>query len=255
MEQPIPGPPAGSVLPRGWRLLERSLPTAAENLALDEALWRRVAAADWPDAVLRIWESPQVAVVLGRSSRAEDEVHLAACCRRGVPVLRRPTGGAAVVLGPGCRVFSLFWRWHAPCLAPPAAMHRRVLLPLAEELSRVGPPVALAGTSDLVCRERKISGTSLRLSRTACWYHGTLLYNMELRWLDQLLKHPPREPEYRRRRPHREFVACYPLPADELDRVCRRAWGQVAPLRQWPLAETVRLVLQRYGSLQWNLSR
>ncbi len=255
MEQPLSVSLVGSLLPRRWHLLELSLPTAAENLALDQALWQQVTAAGWPDAVLRIWESPQVAVVLGRSSRADGEVHLAACRRHGVPVLRRPTGGAAVVLGPGCRVFSLFWSRSAAHLLPPTEVHRHVLLPLAEELTRVGPPVTLAGTSDLVCQGRKISGTSLRLSRDACWYHGTLLYDMELHWLDQLLKHPPREPEYRRRRPHRDFVACYPLPAEELDRVFRRTWGQVVPLRHWPLAETVRLVAQRYGSPRWNLGR
>ena len=46
-------------------------------------------------------------VVVGRSSRLDEEVHLDACRAAGVPVLRRPSGGAAIVSGPGCLMYAL----------------------------------------------------------------------------------------------------------------------------------------------------
>ncbi len=244
------------MLPTFWYCLELSLPTAAENLALDEALWHWVCLrGKCPLPVLRIWESPQRAVVLGRASRTEEEVHTRCCQREQVPVLRRPTGGAAVVIGPGCRMYSLFWPVPAGQLFPPPDVHPQVLTPLAEALSRTGPAVSLAGSSDLVQGSRKISGNSLRWNRSGCWYHGTLLYDFELSWVQRLLKHPPREPEYRGKRPHQEFVSNYPLPACLLDQILRRAWGNTARLRQWPVAQTTELYLQRYANPRWNFQR
>ncbi len=256
--QSIPSPQQENphLPPRTWYCLELSLPTAAENLALDEALWHWVCLrGECPRPLLRIWECPQRAVVLGRASCAEQEVHLRQCRRDEAPVLRRPTGGAAVVIGPGCRMFSLFWPAAVAPPVPPAAVHSRVLSPLAETLSRLGPEISLAGISDLVHRQRKISGNSLRWNRHGWWYHGTLLYEFELSWLERWLKHPPREPQYRRQRPHGRFVGNAPFSAGELDEALRRAWGETTPLRQWPAAETARLYARRYTSPDWNLQR
>src|SRR5438309_745877 len=89
------------------QILDLTLSTPAENLALDEALleW---AEEKKPDAeFLRLWESPRPMVVVGRSSRVAKEVNESACCERRIPILRRSSGGAAVVAGPGCLMYAL----------------------------------------------------------------------------------------------------------------------------------------------------
>jgi lipoate-protein ligase A len=48
------------------KLLDLTLPTPAENLALDEALLDAAEAGELPDEVLRLWEFPQAVVVIGR---------------------------------------------------------------------------------------------------------------------------------------------------------------------------------------------
>ena len=87
--------------------VELTLPTPAENVALDEALldWAEEDGPEWE--FLRIWESTEPMVVVGRSSRVEHEVDLDACSKRGIPVLRRSSGGAAIVAGPGCLMFAV----------------------------------------------------------------------------------------------------------------------------------------------------
>src|SRR6188768_2218257 len=89
------------------QFLDLTLPTLAENLALDEALLDEAEASGGPAECLRFWESAELAVILGRSSRAAMEADLEACRTDNVPVLRRCSGGCAVVIGPGCWVYSV----------------------------------------------------------------------------------------------------------------------------------------------------
>src|SRR5205085_8125892 len=86
--------------------LPLTLPSPAENLALDEALLLE-AEAGRSGEVLRLWEWPAPAVVLGSGCRLADDVDEAACARDGVPVLRRASGGGTVLLGAGSLCYSL----------------------------------------------------------------------------------------------------------------------------------------------------
>lgn len=65
------------------------------NMALDEALALSVRKGDSP-AVLRLygWERPSI--TLGRFQKTAD-IDLGYCMRKGIPVVRRPTGGRAVL--------------------------------------------------------------------------------------------------------------------------------------------------------------
>ena len=89
------------------RYLDLTLPGPAENLALDEALLEEAESTGMPLETLRLWEAPQHAVVIGRSSHMAAEVRGDVCRELNVPVLRRISGGAAVVVGPGCLMYAV----------------------------------------------------------------------------------------------------------------------------------------------------
>jgi lipoate---protein ligase len=134
-------------------LLEQTLPTAAENIALDEALIEEAEAASCPSELLRLWEPTSPLVVIGRSSRAAAEVRLDLCARLGVPVIRRASGGAAIVTGPGCLMYALVLSFELrPTLRAIDAAHRFVLSRLSESLRRHVASVDICGTSDLAFR-------------------------------------------------------------------------------------------------------
>ena len=88
------------------QFLDETLPTLAENLALDEALLLEAESGRGGE-VLRLWEWPQPAVVLGSGCRLAEDADEAACLTGGVPILRRSSGGGTVLLGTGCLCYSL----------------------------------------------------------------------------------------------------------------------------------------------------
>src|SRR5437870_3080210 len=87
-----------------------TLSTLPENLALDEALLLEAEAGRGGE-VLRVWEWPTPAVVLGAGGKVADDVDEAACTSAGVPLARRASGGGTVLLGRGCLLYSLMLRY------------------------------------------------------------------------------------------------------------------------------------------------
>ena len=203
-------------------VLEPSPAGAEENLALDDALFRLMECGAQEEA-LRLWESPAPVVVVGRSGVISNEVQEEACARDGVAVLRRASGGGAVLLGPGCLSFS----WHLPLGKYPELRKVRlsyelVLGCLVRALAV--PGLEIRGLSDLAIGGRKVSGNAQRRGRGALLHHGTLLYDVEPRWVEKYLKQPFRQPDYRSGRRHGDFLANLPLSCGQirtrLARIC-----------------------------------
>src|SRR5262249_27251395 len=148
--------------------------------------------------LLRIWEWPEYAIVLGAGGRIADDVDEAACAADGVPILRRSSGGGTVLLGPGCLLFSLILRYDRSLpLEAIRSSYTYILERISRSLQGLAPAMAPEGVSDLVSGDRKFSGNSQQRKRLHLLHHGTLLYNFDLRRLERYLRLPPRQPEYR----------------------------------------------------------
>lgn len=251
--------------------LDCTLPTAAENVALDEALleW----AEENSDAeFLRTWESPHPVVVAGRSSRISQEIDRMACDERGIPIIRRSSGGAAIVTGPGCLMYAVVLGYAGrPELKDIGRAHRYVLERLTRALASYGLQTARAGTSDLVIADcgfgvtdsrtpdwqtaigsRKFSGNSLRAKRTHFLYHGTLLYDFDLALIATCLRMPPRQPDYRGARPHLDFVTNLPLTKQRLIEALDLAWPTTSELAEFPAQRVAHLVATQFTQPSWN---
>src|SRR5438270_7004517 len=155
------------------RFLDLTLPTPADNLALDEALLLRAEAGEGGE-MLRVWEWPRPAAVLGAGCRLADEVDEAACRADGVPVLRRSSGGGTVLLGPGCLLYTLILdAERAPELAGIRSSYAFILGRVAAMLPET-PGAGPAGVSDLAADGRKFSGNAQQRKRRFLLHHGTL---------------------------------------------------------------------------------
>jgi len=164
-----------------------------------------------------IWETHRPVVVLGRGNRVDDWADVSACRRDGIEVLRRCSGGGAVVLGPGCLNYAIGLSIVSrPQLADVAASFRTVLECLIVELQVAG--LMAAGLADLALDGRKVSGNAQRRGRCGLLHHGTVLYDFDAALADRYLRHPPRQPAYRSGRSHQQFVGNLPLSGDAVRR-------------------------------------
>ena len=231
--------------------LDRTLPSPAENLALDEALLLEAEAGTGGE-VLRLWEWPSPAVVLGAGGQLAVDVDEAACAEDGIPVLRRASGGGTVLLGRGCLLFSLILNYEtAPPLADITTSYRYILDRVSDALRSVHSQIERAGISDLAVAGRKFSGNAQQRKRAHVLHHGTLLYDFDLDAIGRYLRTPERQPEYRRGRSHRDFVMNLPADADTLKRLLREEWGANEELVDWPEARVAELVAEKYAREDW----
>ena len=232
------------------QLLDLTLSTIAENLALDEALLLR-AEADGGE-VLRFWEWPEPAVILGSGCRLEEEVNEAPCREDNVPILRRASGGGTVLLGAGCLCYSLVLAYErAPELREIRPSYRYILERVGESLAGLLPDIACAGTSDLAAGGRKFSGNSQQRKRSYLLHHGTLLYGFDVAPVGRYLRIPARQPDYRQGRAHAAFLVNLPVGAAELRRRLREAWGANSDSLSWPQDKVRELVAEKYTKPEW----
>lgn len=249
-----------------WRAewLATRLHTVEEELALDEGLLEEAHEGLTTLPVVRTWMADEPTVVVGSSSRLDEEIDREACAALGVRVVRRPSGGLTVVLGPGCLMWSVIVPH--PSGAPAIErIHADMLRPLRDELHAAVAGAGLAvdrrGSSDLVLRAageahetsaRKFSGNALRVRRHGVLYHGTLLDTFDIGLVSRVLRHPPREPDYRARRPHGEFLVNLELGRPALEAIVRRAFGATADRDQIPRDRIERLIRERYARPDWT---
>lgn len=199
----------------------------------DEALC--AATRDDRRARHRVYRPARREVVLGRGSKPRIELELEACQEDAVPIARRPGGGCAVLLDPGNLIVSV-----ALPLAGLGANLRafaRLSAWLVDALAGVGiPGVVREGPSDLVLGDRKVGGACIHRTRDLLYYSTTLLCAPEVRLMERYLRHPPREPEYRRGRRHAEFVGSL-LEPPSLEGTARLEASLAEELGRSPLPE------------------
>lgn len=171
-----------------WRLLLSPPLDAATNMALDVALMRR--ARETGEAVLRVygWESPTLS--LGRNQPARGQYDEPRAARDGIAIVRRPTGGRAL----------LHWREVTYSVTAPAtdagslrASYGRINALLLEALRRLGVDARLAepagraavpslapcfeapAAGEIVAGARKLVGSAQRRDEGALLQHGSML--------------------------------------------------------------------------------
>jgi len=189
------------------------------NMAIDEALLRGVADGTSPPTVRVFgWRPPTVSI--GHGQLAERELEMAACRTAGVGVVRRPTGGRAV-LHAGELTYSVSGLAVRDGLGRTVMeTYRLIAEALVRGLGRLGveaelseletsprprgeratpPCFASAGRYEIVVGGRKLVGSAQRRLGEAILQHGSLLIDASHSGIAGLLRIPEGEREAVRR--------------------------------------------------------
>jgi lipoate-protein ligase A len=233
--------------------LDITLDTPAANLALDEALLEQAEMSATPHELLRVWEPNAPMVVLGRSSQFQTEVRADRCRELKIPILRRASGGATIITGPGCLMYAVLLSYQLrPQLRMLDVAHRTVMETHHAAISNLGIDCRIQGICDLTVDGKKFSGNSMRCRRTHLIYHGTFLYDFDVTLMEKCLGDPVRKPEYRQSRSHLDFVTCLPTNRDALVDALRDVWWANEPPPSWPQELTEKLVREKYALSEWT---
>lgn len=158
--------------------------------------------------VVDAWIPTEPIIVLGRSNEADKEVFIEGAARDKVQVLQRYGGGGTVILYPGCVVLSIgawvkdrfrndyFFR----------LLNQAFIDLMVEAFPDCRGRLGQNGISDITLDEKKIAGTSLFRSRNYLLYQASLIVELDLGLIVKYLPHPSREPEYRAKRSHADFL-------------------------------------------------
>ncbi len=153
----------------------------------------------------KIWRPSKTWVVLGASNKVDSSVFLENTIRDKVKVVKRPSGGESVVLSPKTicvsasikrdnqlspkKYFGIFNSW------------------IVDALFEMGVNnLNFRGISDISIGEKKILGSAIYQNREKVIYQAVLNVSESPDNFETYLKHPKREPDYRKNRQHKEFV-------------------------------------------------
>jgi lipoate-protein ligase A len=162
---------------------------------------------------VRIYEQDAIEIIHGPSCRIiNSEIFVDRCKTDGVQITERRGGGGTVVLSPGVLVIIVVGDKKNNCESA-TDIFRRIHARLIIALCKAGiDDVVCAGISDLSVNGKKILGSSLymgsigqRSKSPLFYYQSSLMVSNDISLMDRYLRHPLREPDYRRGRGHREF--------------------------------------------------
>jgi len=188
-----------------WRFLPFRISNAYENMAVDEALFRVLQERGGPPT-LRFygWERPALSV--GYFQNINHGINLQRCMQCGIEIVRRPTGGKAVLHGREM-TYAVVSREESP-FSPDDLIgnYQTICACLIQGFAELGIAVNMAGTDynkdaninreaicfacpapfELLARNRKICGSAQVRSHGCFLQHGSVLLDFDAETNDLL---------------------------------------------------------------------
>jgi len=151
------------------------------NMALDEFCLEQLK-ADEP--VFYLWQN-RPSVIIGLNQSAYAEVNLPYLREKGIVLARRVTGGGAVYHDLQNLNYTITGRIRDLDKDYPAYVET-----VARALRQMGVPAEVSGRNDILVDGRKCSGYAKRMSKDRLMIHGTLMYDVDIDTLTQVLAVP-----------------------------------------------------------------
>jgi len=151
------------------------------------------------------WIPDKTYIVLGASNNAEESLHMENVIEDKVCILKRPSGGQTVILTPNNIMISAVFFDQEKLHPKDIFQHINKLIISAIEKTGIRNLSAM-GISDIAIGGKKILGSAIYRNKRALLYHAVLNLGEPASTFERYLKHPSKEPDYRKGRSHSDFV-------------------------------------------------
>jgi lipoate-protein ligase A len=171
-----------------WRLLDTGARTAAENIALDDALLKARNKNLIPDTLRFLQFSPRC-VLVGYHQSVEQEVREGFCIENEIEINRRITGGGAIFFDEsqvGWEIIALKSSFPYPL----GELYEKLCSGVVLGLEKLGLDAEFRPKNDIEINGRKISGTGGTESGEAFFFQGTLLVDFDVDTMLRALRIP-----------------------------------------------------------------
>ncbi len=164
------------------RVLETGYNNAALNMAIDEVLIENI--GDAP--ILRLYGWRPAAVSIGYFQSIREEVDLEKCSKIGVDVVRRLTGGGAV-LHENELTYSFITKQYPQNIME---SYGWICETIVISIKRLGFDASFVPLNDIVVKGKKVSGSAQTRRKGVLLQHGTLLLGVDVDKMFCVLKVP-----------------------------------------------------------------
>lgn len=253
-----------------------------ENMAIDEALFR-AHREEGGAPVLRFFGWKGSAVSLGYFQDAEAEIDCPYCRRKGITVVRRPTGGKAVLHG-GDLTYSLVARENASLFSPDVIETYRIISRclirglarsgIAVEIVEEGRGGSTTGSgfcfatpykNEILAGGRKICGSAQVRARGVFLQHGSILIDFDVPTASAAIGKKGGDPDRRAREIEAAVTSIREMTGRDIsiDTLCRDIVSGFEEVLQVRMVEGAlsageealknRLLREKYRSDEWNM--
>lgn len=154
------------------------------NIATEEFLLKNS-----PDDLIMLWQN-KPSVIIGKHQNTFAEVNLDYVNKNHIPVVRRMSGGGTVYHDLGNINFTMIT---SESNSEKLIDFRKFTEPIILFLKKLGIEATFEGKNNLKVNGKKISGNSAHVMKNKIMHHGTLLFNTNLKALENSIKPPKAE--------------------------------------------------------------
>ena len=239
------------------RYLKNTSTNPYYNMAFDEYCLESLP-IDEP--VFFLWQN-RPAVIVGFNQEVNTEVNLDYLKENGIDLVRRVTGGGAVYHDLENLNYTIVGR--SEDLERDYPEYASLL---AKALQTLGVPATLSGRNDILVEGRKVSGFAKRVCKNRLMVHGTLMYNVDVDVLTNVLNPSTTKLQSKGIASVRSRVAnlCEYLPeipdiqtfSQRLEEILSNNYTDTEyQLTETDLANIQRLTDKKFATWEWNYGR
>ncbi|MDW7673613.1 MAG: biotin/lipoate A/B protein ligase family protein [Bacillota bacterium] len=218
-----------------WRIIDTGFNDGYYNMAVDEALLHSVTSSE-SEPVIRFYGWQPAAISIGYFQKLEDEIDIAGCAKRGIDVVRRLTGGRAVLHHQEI-TYSIIAPENNPAVSGSIVQsYLKISQGLLYGLKSLGIPVELVphgvkptGDSTAACFEapswyelavegKKLVGSAQTRKNGSLLQHGSILIDLDIDLLADTITFKSQQAKER-------FIKSFSLKATSIHQVMKRVYN------------------------------